>query len=418
MQDLAEMGKERLACSEASENDRCAQAFDISDFEAWRTEISEALLLAKVGFGHFQATDHSISKAFVVFEFAQWVRFFSQGIASQPQNSMFPGVIVRWEFKSRLSPLTSATDLGVSDQITLPRVTGLWPDVQAVPDFKAVLLTIEAMNLQIVSCFAEQFEFPHCALAERRDHLKPARPSSLRLLHYLPVEGAKSEDKRYWQAETQTEFDCLTLLHHHEGQSDYRFAKLHEPMRTDSGARVHSTLHRGELQSMSRLPGADLVYSGIGRFCHDLNFDDKFWPSKTNDDHQGRGRQMGNVRKPGVACLHIASHVASVRHIRIDAQGSCLGRSRLSQNQIDIGKDQTGLRLGSIRNCTVQRKSELTRRYNDPARRNAVCVSGKRRRHTLRRQAFDHRSLHHLQEISQILHCKPETKPFARKKLT
>jgi isopenicillin N synthase-like dioxygenase len=48
--------------------------------------------------------------------------------------------------------------------------------------------------------------------------MSPEYQSTLRMIHYLPMENAKPEDFTGWRAGAHTDFDCLTLLHQRTGQ--------------------------------------------------------------------------------------------------------------------------------------------------------------------------------------------------------
>ena len=98
----------------------------------------------------------------------------------------------------------------------------LWPDGQVLPGFKVVMLAFEranwAVGMKLLSCFALKLGFGPDFFTDCHDPLSPEYQSTLRLLHYLPMLGAKPDDFKAWRAGAHTDFDCLTLLHQRIGQ--------------------------------------------------------------------------------------------------------------------------------------------------------------------------------------------------------
>lgn len=223
MQDLVEVEKERSVGALGTEIYRDIPVIDLSDFEARRDEIAQALWNAATGLGFFQLKGHTIPNALLDAAFTQSQRYFAQPNDQKRQNAMVPGTNAGWEYKSQIRPSTGTADQKESYQITLPRMAGLWPTAEAVPQFKEVMLAFERMNwmvaMQVLSCLADHLEFSQSVFLDGHDPLCADYQSTLRLLHYLPLEDAKPEDFKFWRAGAHTDFDCLTLLHQRKGQA-------------------------------------------------------------------------------------------------------------------------------------------------------------------------------------------------------
>jgi isopenicillin N synthase-like dioxygenase len=75
-----------------------------------------------------------------------------------------------------------------------------------------------AVGMKLLSCFALKLGFRSDFFTDCHNPLSPEYQSTLRLLHYLPMLGAKPDDFKAWRAGAHTDFDCLTLLHQRIGQ--------------------------------------------------------------------------------------------------------------------------------------------------------------------------------------------------------
>ena len=121
-----------------------------------------------------------------------------------------------------MRPSTGTPDQKESYQITLPRMEGLWPETDTLPDFKTTQLAFERHNwavaMRVLLCFADKLDMSVSTFVDGHDPLSPQYQSTLRLIHYLGMEDAKPEDFKFWRAGAHTDFDCLTLLHQKEGQ--------------------------------------------------------------------------------------------------------------------------------------------------------------------------------------------------------
>jgi isopenicillin N synthase-like dioxygenase len=76
-------------------------------------------------------------------------------------------------------------------------------------------------------CFALKLGFEEDLFTRGHDPASPEYQSTLRLIHYLPMENAKPEDFEGWRAGAHTDFDCLTLLHQKTGQGGLQVCPGH-----------------------------------------------------------------------------------------------------------------------------------------------------------------------------------------------
>ncbi len=223
VQDLIEIEKERSVGDAGIEVDRDIPIVDLGDFEARKSEITDALWRAATDLGFFQVVGHGIPATLIDAAFAQSANYFAQDADAKARNAMVPGTNSGWEYKSQVRPSIGTADQKESYQITLPRMDGLWPNPADVPKFKEVLLAFERMNwlvaMRILSCLAERLDMRAETFTDGHDPLKAEYQSTLRLLHYLPLEAAPAEGDKFWRAGAHTDFDCLTLLHQRNGQS-------------------------------------------------------------------------------------------------------------------------------------------------------------------------------------------------------
>ncbi len=203
-----------------TEVDRALPIVDLDRFEARRDEIVEAVWEAAIGDGFFQVVNHGLSVAEIDRAFDLAERFFALPMAAKERLPLRPGTNAGWEHRSQVRPSTGTPDEKESYQLTRPRMDGLWPPDDAVPGFRAELLAFEAANhriaMRLLSCFAIKLGFESDFFTVRHDPTRAEYQSTLRLLHYLPVEP--SDDEPRWRAGAHTDFDCLTLLHQREGE--------------------------------------------------------------------------------------------------------------------------------------------------------------------------------------------------------
>ena len=158
----------------------------------------------------------------------------------------------------------------------------LWPEDGLVPSFRSALLDFERANwilaMRLLGCFARKLGLADGFFTRRHDPASPEYQSTLRLLHYFPID-ADTARSNLWRAGAHTDYDCLTLLHQRPGQDGLQVCPGLEADRTEpdtplrwtaiepvegtitcnigdmlmrwSGERLPSTLHR------VALPGPD-----------------------------------------------------------------------------------------------------------------------------------------------------------------
>ncbi|WP_297837922.1 2-oxoglutarate and iron-dependent oxygenase domain-containing protein [uncultured Roseibium sp.] len=219
---LVELEKEKGFGGVGETVDRSIPQVDMSDFFSRKAEITEDLWAAATDIGFFQLSNHGIPQELIDEAFRLSAGFFDLPAETKEQYPLRPGTNAGWEFKAQVRPSTGTADQKESYQITLPRMTGLWPTGEELSGFKATMLAFErhnwALAMKVLSCFADKLKFPPDFFTEGHDPLTPEYQSTLRLIHYLGMEDAKPEDFKFWRAGAHTDFDCLTLLHQKAGQ--------------------------------------------------------------------------------------------------------------------------------------------------------------------------------------------------------
>lgn len=194
---------------------------DLSDFDNRETEIADQLWQAATEVGFFQLINHSIPINDVVDAFAMSECFFALG---QDQKKQFPlkeGLNAGWEFMSQVRPSSGVADQKESYQITRPHMGDLWPN-DNLPDFRENMLAFESqcwqLGMKILSCFAVKLGFEKDFFSKAHDPKSDTYQSTLRLLHYLPVENIDALPENSWRAGAHTDFDCLTMVFQKAGQ--------------------------------------------------------------------------------------------------------------------------------------------------------------------------------------------------------
>lgn len=220
--ELKELNKETGFGGLGEEVERDIPQIDMSDFFNRKAEITEELWEAATGIGFFQLANHGIPEELIDEAFSLSAGFFDLPNETKAQYPLKPGTNSGWEYMAQVRPSTGTADRKESYQITLPRMSALWPTGAELPGFKATMLAFErhnwALGMKVLSCFADKLGFPDDFFTDGHDPMVPEYQSTLRLLHYLGMEDAKEEDFRFWRAGAHTDFDCLTLLHQREGQ--------------------------------------------------------------------------------------------------------------------------------------------------------------------------------------------------------
>ena len=143
---LAELKKERALGGVGATKARDVPRIDMGSFDKRKSEIAEQLWNASTEIGFFQLVNHGIAQEQIDEAFAMTERFFALPHAAKARYPLGKGTNAGWEYKSQVRPSTGTADQKESYQITLPRMSGLWPTGDELPGFKAVMLTFERIN--------------------------------------------------------------------------------------------------------------------------------------------------------------------------------------------------------------------------------------------------------------------------------
>ncbi|MCF4165325.1 isopenicillin N synthase family oxygenase [Zavarzinia compransoris] len=219
---LAELNKEKTIGGVGVTVARQVPRIDLGDFEYRKAEIADALWAAATEVGFFQLINHGIPQEQIDTVFALAERYFALPRDAKMRHALRKGTNAGWEYMAQIRPSTGTADCKESYQITLTAMEGLWPTGEELAGFKAAMLHFERANwalaMRVLSCFALKLGFAEDFFTEMHDPLSADYQSTLRLLHYLPMDNAKPADFEGWRAGAHTDFDCLTLLHQRPGQ--------------------------------------------------------------------------------------------------------------------------------------------------------------------------------------------------------
>ncbi|WP_304641339.1 isopenicillin N synthase family dioxygenase [Pseudomonas sp.] len=195
---------------------------DLTDFDSRRDEITDQLWRAATEVGFFQLVNHGLANEAVHQAFELSESFFSLPNEAKARFPLKKGLNAGWEFMSQVRPSTRTADRKESFQITLPHMDDLWPNQALVPEFSRVMLAFEysawLLGMKVLSCFAERLGFDRDFFTRAHDRHSPEYQSTLRLLHYLPMQDDAEDDPSIWRAGAHTDFDCLTMVFQKEGQ--------------------------------------------------------------------------------------------------------------------------------------------------------------------------------------------------------
>ncbi|MFK8023727.1 MAG: 2OG-Fe(II) oxygenase family protein [Ilumatobacter sp.] len=214
-----ELARERHFGGEGVTAEREIPIVDLSDAD----DLDVRLWDAAAGTGFFQVTGHDISQSDVDEAFAAAEAFFALPTGTKERRSMPPRTNSGWEFRSQKRPSTGTYDQKETYQVTIPRMDrlDLWPTDAELAGFEATMRSFEAANhalaMRILSSFARVLGFAEDFFSQRHDPTSSYHQSTLRLLHYLPidVDDLRADE---WRAGAHTDYDCLTLLHQRPGQ--------------------------------------------------------------------------------------------------------------------------------------------------------------------------------------------------------
>jgi isopenicillin N synthase-like dioxygenase len=219
---LKELNFERTLGSEGTTDEtRNIPLIDLSDFDSRKSEITEALWRAATEVGFFQLYNHGITKEEIKAAFKISEQFFSLPNDVKQQFPLKDGLNAGWEYRAQVRPSTGTADEKESYQFTIPHMDGLWPSENELSGFKQTLCEFEektwALNMKVLSCFANKLGFEDDFFSQRHDRSSAEYQSTLRLLHYLPLND-DFENDGVWRAGAHTDFDCLTMVFQQEGQ--------------------------------------------------------------------------------------------------------------------------------------------------------------------------------------------------------
>lgn len=218
---LDELKKEaRMGAYGQETFEREVRVIDLSDFEQRKYEIADQLWQAATDIGFFQVSHHGIPLEQIHSAFEMTQQFFQ---LPEPVKAQYPlNRNAGWESKAQVRPSTHTPDQKESYQITRPRMAGLYPSEQELPNFKQTMLQFEQacweVGMKILSCFAYKLGFADDFFTHAHDPKQESYQSTLRMLHYYAVDPALKDQLGLWRAGAHTDFDCLTLLFQRKGQ--------------------------------------------------------------------------------------------------------------------------------------------------------------------------------------------------------
>jgi len=219
---LEELTRETAMGGTGGTKDRSVPRIDLTDFEQRKTEIADQIWQASTEDGFFQIVNHDIPNSAIHQAFDDSARFFALDHEVKERFPLIGGTNAGWEYKAQFRPSTGTPDQKESYQVTRPRMAGLWPSDEEIDGFKDRMLAFEQANwslaMQVLSCFALKLGFDQQFFTDRHDPSSDQYQSTLRLLHYLPMDTVEPYDPSLWRAGAHTDFDCLTLLHQRPGQ--------------------------------------------------------------------------------------------------------------------------------------------------------------------------------------------------------
>lgn len=219
----SEIAKERTFGGPGVEVDREIRVIDLGNPSASQDVIDEAIWAAAADIGFFQVTGHGIPEADIDRAFAMSERFFALPDDVKALRQMPRGTNSGWEYQSQRRPSTGTLDRKESFQVTMSRMErlGLWPTDDELAAFTVTMTAFEQANhalaMRILGSFARRLGLADDFFALRHDRSSTEYQSTLRLLHYLPLDASDLAPGE-WRAGAHTDFDCLTLLHQRPGQ--------------------------------------------------------------------------------------------------------------------------------------------------------------------------------------------------------
>lgn len=219
----SELAKERTFGGYGRDVDRDIRCIDLTDAADRQAEVDDEIWAAATDIGFFQVTGHGIAQEQIDAAFELTAAFFDLPEATKQRRALQSGTNSGWEFRTQKRPSTGTLDQKESYQITTSRMDrlDLWPTDDELAHFRAAMEAFERANwelaMRLLATFARKLGFDDSFFTERHDPSSPEYQSTLRLLHYLPMDAADLDDS-IWRAGAHTDYDCLTLLHQRPGQ--------------------------------------------------------------------------------------------------------------------------------------------------------------------------------------------------------
>jgi len=236
----SELAKERTFGGYGLDVERDIRCIDLNGIGERQAEIDDEIWAAATDIGFFQVTGHGIPQQQIDEAFGLAEAFFDLSADTKEQWPLRSGTNSGWEFRSQQRPSTGTLDQKESYQVTTSRMDrlGLWPSDDELAGFRATMEAFERANwvlaMRLLETFARKLGLVDDFFTQRHDPRSPEYQSTLRLLHYLPMQAADLDDS-IWRAGAHTDYDCLTLLHQRPGQHGLQLcpgadaAQRHDP---------------------------------------------------------------------------------------------------------------------------------------------------------------------------------------------
>jgi isopenicillin N synthase-like dioxygenase len=221
--ELDELSREsRMGALGSETSHRQLRQIDLTDYTRRRAQIREEIWEASLDTGFFQLVNHGVDAETLAEAFALTAAFFALPDEVKAAYPFDRPNNAGWESRSQVRPSTRSADAKESYQITRSHMDGLWPPDSVLPGFRERLLLLEStcwqVAMRVLSCFADKLGFPLDFFTLAHDPASPTYQSTLRLLHYYPVDLTNAGAEHEWRAGAHTDYDCLTLLFQQEGQ--------------------------------------------------------------------------------------------------------------------------------------------------------------------------------------------------------
>ncbi|GAB1740290.1 hypothetical protein NU219Hw_g5404t1 [Hortaea werneckii] len=204
--------------------ERSIPRISLTDFANRTDEITTQLVHAAETDGFFSLTDTEISVDEIEAIFRTSESFFD--LPDDVKATVpFTHKNVGWEKKSQIRPSTGFPDQKESYQLQFgANMADKWISPAHLPcfqaDAKAFMHKAQSLSEKLMLCFARGLRFPDDYFIKAHDVSRPDCQSVLRLLHYFAVDrSAGPLPETFYRAGAHADWDLLTLLFQHPGQS-------------------------------------------------------------------------------------------------------------------------------------------------------------------------------------------------------